>query len=122
MTEHESNESVKTAREELHQVVGPMGPQATTDGQGIQGPKTLWKTINPTPTPFRRPKTPGRNDPCPCGSGKKAKKCHLAKIKFVLNLPPAVREAMETEAMIRKESVADQIAQAPIVHEQGKYN
>jgi HEAT repeat protein len=24
------------------------------------------------------PKTPGRNDPCPCGSGKKYKKCHGA--------------------------------------------
>jgi len=22
--------------------------------------------------------TPGRNDPCPCGSGKKYKQCHLA--------------------------------------------
>ncbi len=33
--------------------------------------------------PNQRPKTPrkaeakvGRNDPCPCGSGKKYKKCH----------------------------------------------
>ena len=25
-----------------------------------------------------RLKTTGRNDPCPCGSGKKYKKCHLA--------------------------------------------
>lgn len=24
------------------------------------------------------PATPGRNDPCPCGSGKKYKQCHLA--------------------------------------------
>ncbi len=24
---------------------------------------------------------PGRNDPCPCGSGKKYKKCHLNIIK-----------------------------------------
>lgn len=23
----------------------------------------------------------GRNDPCPCGSGKKYKKCHLGKFK-----------------------------------------
>ena len=28
------------------------------------------------PEPIRVQKTPGRNDPCPCGSGKKFKKCH----------------------------------------------
>ncbi len=28
------------------------------------------------PPPARRPQTAGRNDPCPCGSGKKYKKCH----------------------------------------------
>ncbi|MBQ2083768.1 MAG: SEC-C domain-containing protein [Firmicutes bacterium] len=26
--------------------------------------------------PFRAEKRPGRNDPCPCGSGKKYKNCH----------------------------------------------
>ena len=29
------------------------------------------------PAPIRRSVTPGRNDPCWCGSGKKYKKCHL---------------------------------------------
>jgi uncharacterized protein len=29
-------------------------------------------------TPLRRETAPGRNDPCPCGSGKKYKKCHGA--------------------------------------------
>ncbi|HUD99303.1 MAG TPA: SEC-C domain-containing protein [Bryobacteraceae bacterium] len=29
------------------------------------------------PEPIRRSVTPGRNDPCWCGSGKKYKKCHL---------------------------------------------
>jgi len=28
------------------------------------------------PKPVRREKKIGRNDPCPCGSGKKYKKCH----------------------------------------------
>ena len=28
------------------------------------------------PVPFRAEKRPGRNDPCPCGSGKKYKNCH----------------------------------------------
>ena len=32
----------------------------------------------PKPAPARREATPGRNDPCPCGSGKKYKKCHGA--------------------------------------------
>jgi hypothetical protein len=27
------------------------------------------------PPPIRAPKTPGRNEPCPCGSGKKYKRC-----------------------------------------------
>lgn len=31
-----------------------------------------------TQTPTRAEATPGRNDPCPCGSGKKYKKCHGA--------------------------------------------
>lgn len=32
--------------------------------------------ITPTPVQMRRtPPTVGRNDPCPCGSGKKFKKC-----------------------------------------------
>jgi len=26
--------------------------------------------------PIRKEKLPGRNDPCPCGSGKKFKNCH----------------------------------------------
>jgi hypothetical protein len=35
-----------------------------------------------------------RNDPCPCGSGKKAKHCCLNKIKMLKALPPAVREQL----------------------------
>jgi len=27
-------------------------------------------------TPYVKDKEPGRNDPCPCGSGKKFKNCH----------------------------------------------
>jgi hypothetical protein len=34
--------------------------------------------FNPKREPVRVEKTPGRNDPCPCGSGKKWKKCHGA--------------------------------------------
>ena len=28
---------------------------------------------------------PGRNDPCPCGSGKKYKKCHLGEVESLKN-------------------------------------
>ncbi|MCK7593366.1 UPF0149 family protein [Pseudomarimonas salicorniae] len=35
-----------------------------------------WKRLErQRPTPARRPDLPGRNDPCPCGSGLKFKKC-----------------------------------------------
>lgn len=35
--------------------------------------------IDPT-TKQRRTMKVGRNDPCPCGSGKKFKKCHLGRV------------------------------------------
>ena len=35
----------------------------------------LWTPIEPVRNPWRNV---GRNDPCPCGSGKKAKRCCLA--------------------------------------------
>jgi uncharacterized protein len=39
----------------------------------------FWKTVAETPRiPARASTLPGRNDPCPCGSGKKYKKCHGA--------------------------------------------
>ena len=34
--------------------------------------------LSPGPEPPAAPAKPGRNDPCPCGSGKKFKKCHGA--------------------------------------------
>lgn len=35
--------------------------------------------LPPTPKQLRRnPARVGRNEPCPCGSGKKFKNCHLA--------------------------------------------
>jgi SEC-C motif-containing protein len=33
------------------------------------------EAANPKKAPVVKPKTPGRNDPCSCGSGKKYKKC-----------------------------------------------
>ena len=40
--------------------------------------RELWKTIGPKVETVRAAVTPGRNDPCFCGSGKKYKKCHGA--------------------------------------------
>ena len=40
--------------------------------------RELWKTIGPRVETVRAAVTPGRNDLCHCGSGKKYKKCHGA--------------------------------------------
>lgn len=37
--------------------------------------RELWKTMGPKIETIRKEATPGRNDPCACGSGKKYKKC-----------------------------------------------
>ncbi len=38
--------------------------------------RQLWQSLGPRIEPARKDATPGRNDPCYCGSGKKYKKCH----------------------------------------------
>jgi hypothetical protein len=46
-------------------------------------------------------KNVGRNDPCPCGSGKKFKKCHAESVEWKGNAPtaaPAEEAASPTEA------------------------
>lgn len=40
--------------------------------------RQLWKSLGPRTAPLRKDAAPGRNDACPCGSGKKYKKCHGA--------------------------------------------
>jgi uncharacterized protein len=40
--------------------------------------RQLWKSLGPRTAAVRKAGEPGRNDPCPCGSGKKYKKCHGA--------------------------------------------
>jgi len=46
------------------------GPQQGRAAAGAPGPR-------PAPQPVRAMPRVGRNDPCPCGSGKKYKKCHM---------------------------------------------
>lgn len=44
----------------------------------IQDLRMYWIDHAPRHAPVRVAPTPGRNDPCPCGSGRKYKKCHGA--------------------------------------------
>jgi len=44
----------------------------------VQDLRIYWVDHAPRPATRHVPPTPGRNDPCPCGSGKKYKKCHGA--------------------------------------------
>jgi uncharacterized protein len=40
--------------------------------------RQLWKSLGPRAEAVRKTAQPGRNEPCPCGSGRKYKKCHGA--------------------------------------------
>jgi len=44
----------------------------------VQDLRLYWLDHAPTTPPRRVAAVPGRNDPCPCGSGKKYKRCHGA--------------------------------------------
>jgi len=46
----------------------------------VQDLRLWWVDQAPQVETRRVEKTPGRNDPCPCGSGKKYKKCHGAAV------------------------------------------
>ena len=45
----------------------------------VQDLRCFWFDHPPRTAPRRVEKAPGRNDPCPCGSGRKFKKCHGAE-------------------------------------------
>jgi uncharacterized protein len=46
----------------------------------VQDLRLLWLEHASRPQPRRAEVLPGRNDPCPCGSGRKFKKCHGAGV------------------------------------------
>ena len=52
--------------------------------------------------PIRREKLPRRNDKCPCGSGKKAKKCYLDEIKAFAALPQRIREQIIVNRILQQ--------------------
>jgi uncharacterized protein YchJ len=51
--------------------------QRTRSTEEIEAEQELLKKT-PKAEPIKADKTPDRNAPCPCGSGKKYKKCHGA--------------------------------------------
>jgi uncharacterized protein len=55
--------------------------RANAFGEGLWAVYDLrkaWRAMGPRVSPVQVSATPGRNDPCHCGSGKKYKKCHGA--------------------------------------------
>jgi preprotein translocase subunit SecA len=61
--------------EAIHEDAGSAGGIALQQQEAIDGTQTDHK-----PQPIRnRQERVGRNDPCPCGSGKKFKNCHMKK-------------------------------------------
>ncbi|MNR61371.1 preprotein translocase subunit SecA [compost metagenome] len=49
------------------------GPEGSIDGMPMEDTRELAPQ-----QPMRKEVTTGRNEPCPCGSGKKFKNCHGA--------------------------------------------
>lgn len=74
------------ASKEFRQALKVLGHRETPDRDGligdalfsVQSLRLFWAINAPRGTPRRVEPTPGRNDPCPCGSGRKFKKCHGA--------------------------------------------
>lgn len=60
---------------------------------------------------FRKEKIPRRNEKCPCGSGKKAKKCCLRKIEAYASIPPEVRR----QIMVARLTEGTTVVQTPPV-------
>jgi len=69
---------VQTSRTEVPQFAGGRSSAAPRPTAGPAAPgRAPMPPPAPRPTaPVRVEKAPGRNDPCPCGSGKKYKQCH----------------------------------------------
>ena len=72
-------EEVREAEEDVHENQnyttnrGSEDPMADPNQQAAAGQDT--RAQHPQ-RPIVKDKMPGRNDPCPCGSGKKFKNCH----------------------------------------------
>ena len=49
---------------------------------------------------LEKEKSPKRNEKCPCGSGKKAKRCCLPHMKTMLSIPKHLRARFVAEQII----------------------
>ena len=61
----------------------PIGPREAAIDRALfaaQDLRVFWLDHAPKPPTRRVEPQPGRNDPCPCGSGRKFKKCHGAAV------------------------------------------
>ncbi|MCB9183111.1 MAG: preprotein translocase subunit SecA [Flavobacteriales bacterium] len=71
---------LQTSRTDVPQYSGSQASTssrpAPTAGGGARGPMPPPQGPRQPVAPVRVEKAPGRNDPCPCGSGKKYKQCH----------------------------------------------
>ncbi len=66
-------------------------------------------------------KKPGRNDPCPCGSGKKYKKCCLSKHEEIKkNISPEIWQQIKAEKE-RKEKIKAQVEEGFNLLASGEY-
>ena len=55
--------------------------------------------------PIRKEKLPRRNEKCPCGSGKKAKRCCLPAIQAFAALPQSVREQIVVARILSRSNI-----------------
>jgi hypothetical protein len=85
-----TNTIIIRANETRADVTANMAAAAKALSEALSPPKA--KEPRMKARPIRREKLPGRNDKCPCGSGKKAKRCCLNRIKVFASLPLVVRE------------------------------
>jgi len=60
---------IQTSRPEMESMGGDMGSIGNSPSPEVAAPR-------PTQNPIINDLKIGRNDPCPCGSGKKFKACH----------------------------------------------
>ncbi len=85
-----------------------VAPQPTQQPRKLQAKhdslqsQTLGNTSDKKAAPVRTQKTPGRNDPCWCGSGKKYKKCHMASDMTGKTSPAQSQKPVSTKNQKRK--------------------
>ncbi len=68
---HEQKTDMSRMKQRKEAFAEGSGPEVLSQENDYYDPSTPVKQ-----EPIRVEKTPGRNDPCPCGSGKKFKQCH----------------------------------------------